>query len=312
MLFLCIIDSALSYRHTPLQDLHNHPVVERAGVRLLIKREDLNHSQASGNKWWKLKYNLQAVAATSTRTLVTFGGPYSNHIYATAAAASALGLKSIGIIRGEEHTPLNPTLQFAVEKGMLLHYVDRDTYRNKSSQHFEEWIDKHFGNVIVIPEGGSNLLSVKGCAEFAKNELQAISFDHFYLAVGTGGTMAGIICGLENKKSIMGIPVLKGGGFLKDTIAGFVHEFSRRTYDNWALLTEFHHGGYGKTNKELMGFIEQMGTQYNIPLDHVYTGKLLWAVMRQIEDGAFRRGETILVLHSGGLQGSRMLAPPGS
>lgn len=279
-------------------------MVKRSGVRLLIKREDLNHPTVSGNKWWKLKYNLDAVARTDHRTLITFGGAYSNHIYATAAAAAALHLKSIGIIRGEEHTHLNPTLQFATDNGMQLHYVDRNSYRDKSSERFQKWIEQRFGTVTMIPEGGSNMLAIKGCAEFAKRELDVTSFDHLCLAVGTGGTMAGLICGLENRRPVIGIPVLKGGGFLKEAVANFVHGFTGHTYDNWSLLTDFHHGGYGKTTPALMTFIEEMSRRYDLPLDHVYTGKLLWAVIHQIEANAFKRGETILVLHSGGLQGS--------
>lgn len=296
------MNSLLPYARTPINNLSHHPLVEEAGVHLLVKREDLNHPDVSGNKWWKLKYNLEAVAATPSRTLLTFGGAYSNHIYATAAAAFALGLSSIGIIRGEQHAILNPTLRFAVEHGMQLHYVDRITFRNKSSDQFQQWISKRFGDVTVIPEGGSNHLAVKGCAEFAAHELAAVPFDHLYLAVGTGGTMAGVICGLPNEKSVTGIPVVKGGDFLKKTIADFVLMFSGRHYNNWSLQTDFHFGGYARTDAKLMAFIDEMKMKYELPLDHVYTAKLLWAVMEQIKSRAFQRGSTILVLHSGGLQ----------
>ena len=304
------IDDLLPYRRTPIQELSKHPVVAQAGVRLLIKREDLNHPTVSGNKWWKLKYNLEAVSRTSNRTVLTFGGAYSNHIYATAAASSALGLRSIGVIRGEKHTLLNATLRFAAENGMLLHYVDRRAYRNKHSEEFQRTLNDRFGNFVVIPEGGSNQLALKGCAEFAVNELAMEPFDHLYLAVGTGGTMAGMICGLQDTRKIIGIPVLKGGGFLEETIGKFMIDFSGKAYSNWSLVTDFHHGGYGKTTPELIAFIHEMKTRYSLPLDQVYTAKLLWAVMRQIQSGAFRRGETIMMLHSGGLQGAHTLHDP--
>lgn len=302
MLFWGAINSLLPYRTTKIQEIVNHPVVDRAGVRLLVKREDLNHAMVSGNKWWKLKYNLACASNTEHRTLLTFGGSYSNHIYSTAAAAAELDLRSIGIIRGEEHTPLNPTLRFASAKGMLLHYVDRATYRNKSSAQFHAELQRRFGEFYMIPEGGSNLLAVKGCAEFAQQELATIQFDHLFLATGTGGTMAGLICGLAGRRNVVGVSVLKGGNFLAEDIRNFIIDFSGRSYDNWSLLTAFHHGGYAKTTPWLTAFIQEMNNRYHLPLDHVYTGKVMWAVLQEIEAGVFKRGETILALHTGGLQ----------
>lgn len=297
------INSLLSYRTTKIQEIVNHPVVVRAGVRLFVKREDLNHQTVSGNKWWKLKYNLEYAVHTAHRTILTFGGAYSNHIYSTAAAAADLGLRSIGVIRGEEHASGNHTLRFASAKGMLLHYVDRTTYRDKSSEKFRAHLQNRFGEFYRIPEGGSNLLAIKGCAEFAQQELATIDFDHLYLATGTGGTMAGLICGLAGHRNVVGVSVLKGGNFLAEDIENFVIDYSGRSYHNWSLLTAFHHGGYAKTTPWLTAFIEEMNKCYHLPLDHVYTGKVMWAVFQQIEAGVFKRGETILVLHTGGLQG---------
>jgi len=150
----------LQYQETPIQEIHD-AAVETAGLRLLIKREDLNHPFVSGNKWWKLKYNLMEAAEKNFRTLLTYGGAYSNHIFATAAAASELGFKSIGIIRGEEVLPLNPTLAFARSQGMELHYISREAYRVKHIDCLEK-----FDNFYFIPEGGSNGLAVKGICEF--------------------------------------------------------------------------------------------------------------------------------------------------
>lgn len=290
----------LPYTPTPVQEI-NHDVLKKAGVRLLIKREDLNHPDVSGNKWWKLKYNL-AAAKQKDQTILTFGGAFSNHIYATAAAAHELKLKSIGIVRGEEIVPLNPTLQFAVNHGMEMHYVSREKYREKSTPEFAATLQQQFGAFYLIPEGGSNLLAVKGCAEFATTELSKIDYDYLWLPVGTGGTMAGLICGIHPNKNIIGVSVLKNGEFLNNEIKNYIEAFAGRAYHNWSLLTAYHHGGYAKATHALLSFIDEMKRLHDLPLDHVYTGKLLWAVMKEIESGMFKRGSTILALHTGGLR----------
>ena len=294
----------LDYTPTPLQELRDHPLLKDAGVHITIKREDLNHPTVSGNKWWKLKLNLEHAAKTHKSTLLTFGGAYSNHIYATAAATFATGLKSIGIIRGDEIRPLNPTLKFAEQRGMQLYFISRTDYRNKTSSDSIDELKKQFGDFHLIPEGGSNLLAVKGCAIFARRELAPLEFDHVYLPVGTGGTVAGIICGLRGKKQITGVSVLKDGSFLEGDIKALVHQLSGESFSNWSLLTGYHHGGYAKTTPALMSFIRQMKTEYDLPLDYVYTGKLLWALFKEIEAGAFQPGTRILMIHTGGLQGN--------
>jgi len=294
----------LRYNQTPIQELIGYRALERAGVRILVKREDLNHPYVSGNKWWKLKYNLEAAIIARHHKILTFGGAFSNHIHATAAAAKEMNLKAIGIIRGEETLPLNPTLRFAVENGMELSYVNRAAYRKKNTREFFDEIHEQFGDFYLIPEGGSNLLAVKGCAEFATKELMPIDFDHLLLPVGTGGTLAGLICGLEGRKNIFGVPVLKGGGFLEKDVEMMVRDFSGTTFGNWSLLTEYHHGGYAKVTNELLAFMQEIKNAHNLPLDHVYTGKLFYAVIKEVEAGSFARGSTLLVLHTGGLQGA--------
>jgi 1-aminocyclopropane-1-carboxylate deaminase/D-cysteine desulfhydrase-like pyridoxal-dependent ACC family enzyme len=293
----------LIYHNTPIQEIHS-AALDKAGVRLLVKREDLNHPAISGNKWWKLKYNLEEANLLNKNTVLTFGGAFSNHIYATASAAKEHHLGSIGIIRGEETLPLNATLGFARQNGMLVHYVSREAYRKKNDTDFINKLTQTFGDFYLIPEGGTNVLAVKGCAEYARKELASITFDQLYLAVGTGGTMAGLIAGFEGKKKIIGIPVLKNADFLNDSIQQLAQAFKGETYNNWSLLTAYHHGGYARVTKELMAFIASMKDLHNLPLDHVYTGKLMWAVMKELERGSFSRGTTIMVLHSGGLQGT--------
>jgi 1-aminocyclopropane-1-carboxylate deaminase len=292
----------LCYNDTPIQEIKDS-VLDIAGVRLIVKREDLNHPTISGNKWWKLKYNLEEARRLDYQTLLTFGGAFSNHLYATAAAARELGFRSIGIVRGEEILPLNPTLTFATQSGMLLHYLSREAYREKNDPALLEEMRKKFGDFYPLPEGGTNDLAVRGCAEFGRS-LSAVEFDYLCLPVGTGGTMAGITGGLNDQKEVIGISVLKNGDFLRKEVGTLIENNFKEIYGKWTLLTSYHHGGYARVTKELVGFIKNMKEKHDLPLDPVYTGKLLWAVMEEVKKGMFRRGSTILALHTGGLQGA--------
>lgn len=286
----------LHYSATPIQEIQ-HPLLKEAKVRLLIKREDLNHPIVSGNKWWKLKYNLDEAVRLQHKTILTFGGAYSNHIYATAAAAHELNLKSIGIIRGEETLPLNPTLAFASRMNMKLHYVDRETYRNKNSPEFIRQLQNTYGDFYMIPEGGSNRLAVKGVREFAQQ--LNVDFDYACCAVGTGGTLAGLITGLDIQRQIIGFSSLKGGDFLKQDVEHYVGT----SQSNWRIETNYHFGGYGKQNQLLLDFIRDFESQHHIPLDQVYTGKMMFGIFDLIQKKYFKEGSTILAIHSGGLQG---------
>jgi 1-aminocyclopropane-1-carboxylate deaminase len=301
-------------RKLPLMTLHyNEPTViefhdeitERAGIRLLIRREDLNHKYISGNKWWKLKYNLAEAREKGHHSILTFGGAFSNHIFSTAAAANELGFKSIGIIRGEEILPLNNTLDFASRSGMKLHFLSREQYRAKTDENFVEKLRDSLGDFYLIPEGGTNNLAVRGCQELASDKLSRNNFDYLILPVGTGGTIAGLICGFKGQKIISGISVLKNGEFLVDEVSTLVKNYSGTSYGNWNILTSYDHGGYAKVNDSLNRFIATMKEKHNLPLDHVYTGKTMWAVLKEAETGAFARGSTVMVLHTGGLQGAK-------
>ena len=286
----------LDYTPTPIQEIQ-HPLLKEAKVRLLIKREDLNHPFVSGNKWWKLKYNLEEAVRLQNKTILTFGGAYSNHIYATAAAAHELNLKSIGIIRGEETPTLNPTLAFASQMNMKLHYVDRETYRNKNSPEFIKNLQNTFGDFYMIPEGGSNELAVKGVHEFAQH--LNIDFDYLCCAVGTGGTLAGLISGLDAQKQIIGFSSLKGGDFLKQE----VEQYAGIDKSNWRIETNYHFGGYGKQTQALLDFMHSFERQHHILLEQVYTGKMMFGVFDLIQKNYFKHGSTILAIHTGGLQG---------
>ncbi len=291
----------LSYQNTPVHELLD-PGAAKAGIQLLIKREDLNHPTVSGNKWWKLKYNLEAAMRQGQETLLTFGGAFSNHIYATAAAARELGLKSIGIIRGEETSPLNPTLTFAESCGMKLKYISREHYKHKTEVQFIESLHEEFGKFYLIPEGGTNTLALKGCTEYARQVLAEIEFDYLCMAVGTGGTIAGILRGLHGGQTVLGFSSLKGGAFLEDDIKVMLADCEEVKINPWKIETDYHFGGYGKRTCRLDEFIRQWDMQH-IPLDPVYTAKALFGVLDLAKKGFFKRDSTVLFLHTGGLQG---------
>jgi 1-aminocyclopropane-1-carboxylate deaminase len=284
----------LSYQQTSIQEI----ILPGSSAKLLVKREDLNHPFVSGNKWWKLKYNLVEAQRQGHDTLLTFGGAYSNHIFATAAAAHEIGLKSIGIIRGEETLPLNKTLSFAKNKGMQLHYVSRETYRTKTEKEFIEQLKNQFGDFYLIPEGGTNELAVKGCAEFTTKLNTEIEFDYLCLPVGTGGTIAGIINGLSESKKIIGFPVLKGAEYLEGEIKSLLLDSKQ----SWFLNYDYRFGGYGKYNDALLHFIKDAKEKYGLPMDKIYTAKMVYGVFDLIGKGYFHKGSSVLIVHTGGLQ----------
>lgn len=266
-------------------------------VRLFVKREDLIHPFVSGNKFRKLTYNLAEANKEKQDTLLTFGGAYSNHIAAVAAAGKLHGFKTIGIIRGEElvrKVDSNPTLRFAVENGMQLKFVTRENYRKKTSEEFLTQLTEEFGRFYTVPEGGTNDLAVKGCAEIiTENEKD---FDTICCAVGTGGTISGICNGAYSHQQILGFPALKGD-FLQKEISQYTNK------ENWQLMNDYHFGGYGKVSEELVTFINQFKQQTGIPLDPIYTGKMLFGIIDLIKNGHFAKQNRILAIHTGGLQG---------
>ncbi|MCB4809606.1 pyridoxal-phosphate dependent enzyme [Tamlana sp. 62-3] len=270
---------------------------ETYGVELYIKREDRIHSFISGNKYRKLKYNLQQAQHLGFKTLLTFGGAYSNHIAAVAAAGQAFNFKTIGVVRGEElqnKISQNSTLSFAENEGMQFEFVTREAYRNKTSESFLNHLENQFGSFFVIPEGGTNDLAVKGCEEILNKTDK--DFNFICTAVGTGGTISGLINASNQNQQILGFPALKGD-FLKEDIIKFA------TQSNWKLITDYHFGGYAKINEDLIGFINRFKADSNVPLDPVYTGKMMFGIFNLIENGYFPKGSKILAIHTGGLQG---------
>lgn len=292
-------------KQAPLQSLQS-PLLQQAGITLLIKREDLVDPALGGNKWRKLKYNLDAAQAQQHDTLLTFGGAWSNHIYATAAAGQRLAYRTIGLIRGEHVAPLNPTLQFATDCGMHIEYIDRSSYRNKTSPEFLKQLEDKFGRFYLLPEGGSNVLALKGCAEIIEEIDQP--FDIVCVACGTGATLAGLISGLSAKQQAMGFAVLKGGAYLADEISNLLQQANIAQLNTWQLNPDYHFGGYAKIDPSLIQFIRDFKQQYGIELDAVYTGKMFYGLFDLISKGYFERGTRIVAIHTGGIQGNRGFA----
>ncbi|HET6246004.1 MAG: 1-aminocyclopropane-1-carboxylate deaminase/D-cysteine desulfhydrase [Bacteroidetes bacterium] len=275
--------------------------------KLFIKRDDMIDPLVSGNKWWKLKYNILEASKTGFETILTFGGAYSNHIAATAAMGSLSGLKTIGIIRGEEPKNFNPTLDLARKNGMQLYFIGRGTYREKNNAEFIKQLEEKFGPFYLIPEGGANLNGVKGCMEILSEVEQ--DYDYICCAMGTGTTMAGIVLSKKPKTKALGFSALKGGDFLKENVNQFLESYIK-TYsgvkkdENWEIITDYHFGGYAKVKPELLAFINAFEERTKIPLDYIYTGKMMYGIYDMGAKGFFKPEDKILVIHSGGLQGN--------
>ena len=268
------------------------------GIELYIKREDLLHPIISGNKFRKLKYNIQEAKRLGHTTLLTFGGAFSNHILAVAGAGAEFGFKTIGIIRGEElesKIAENTTLAKAQELGMQFYFVSRTAYREKEEKAFANHLHELFGNFYMIPEGGTNELAIKGCEEILTDTDKAY-FTHVACAVGTGGTISGLINSSGQNQQIIGFSSLKGA-FLSDVIRNFVVK------TNCNINDAYHFGGYGKVNDELIQFLNSFYSQTFIPLDPVYTGKMVFGVLDLIQKEYFPPNSKILMIHTGGLQG---------
>jgi 1-aminocyclopropane-1-carboxylate deaminase len=292
----------ISYTATPIQEI-NDPLLQTAGVRLLVKREDLNHPHVSGNKWWKLKHNLAEAQRSGHDTMLTFGGAFSNHLFAVAAASRALGIKSIGIVRGEETLPLNHTLAFARKCGMQLHYVSRTDYREKTSDHFVSELREKFGRFFLLPEGGTNQNAVLGCREFGENLVAEVDFDFLCLPVGTGGTLAGMAQSLKPEQLAIGFSVLRDGDFLRGEVERWI---TQPAVSNWRIETRFDFGGYARTNAQLKEFIAAQAKHNQLPLDPVYTAKALYGIFAMVQQGEFPRSSVVLMVHTGGLQGAAL------
>lgn len=272
------------------------PLLEKKNITLYIKREDLIHPYIFGNKWYKLKYNLIEAEKLDKRTLLTFGGAFSNHIYATAAAGRIFGFKTIGIIRGEEHLPLNPILKSAKNNGMIINYINRRDYRNKTKNDFIDKLHKVYGDFYLIPEGGTNNLAVKGCAEIPQTI--KIKYDYICAACGTGGTIAGIILGVNSGIKVLGFSVLKGGQFLKIDIEKLLSGNKHMNFNNYEMFFDYHFGGYAKMNTELNSFIDDFEMKNNFRPDRIYLAKILYGIYDLVKKDYFNEDKVLIAINS--------------
>ncbi len=292
-----VAEKVLSFplKPAPLQKIDD-PFLEKKKITLYIKREDLIHPHIFGNKWYKLKYNLLEAERQKQKTFLTFGGAYSNHIYAAAAAGRYFGFKTIGLIRGEEHLPLNPILSFARENGMMLNYLSRSDYRHKTEKEFIEKLHRVYGDFYLIPEGGSNCFAVKGCSEIPASI--DVRYDYIASAMGTGGTAAGLIAGMTVGVKFLGFPVLKGARFLENDTLRLLSGFAKEDSLNYELFFDYHFGGYAKSDDKLLLFLTEIEGRIGFKPDPIYFGKMLYGIYDLIGKKYFPENKTIIALNS--------------
>ncbi|SDC23205.1 1-aminocyclopropane-1-carboxylate deaminase/D-cysteine desulfhydrase [Acinetobacter boissieri] len=285
-------------QQTPIQ-----PILHTSHIILDIKRLDQIHPFVSGNKFFKLKYNIQEAVRLKKSSVITFGGAYSNHIVATAYAAKQNQLKSIAIIRGDElaDKPRNITLTQAQAFDMQFNFVDRTQYKQRHHPQYLAQLQQQYPNSYIIPEGGTNSLAIQGCQDILTSTEKQY-YDFICVAVGTGGTIAGLIESTTPDTHILGFSALKGD-FLKQNIQDITAK------SHWTLLSKYHFGGYAKITDELIGFINTFEQRYVIPLEPIYTGKMMYGIFDLIAQDYFPKNSKILVIHSGGLQGKASLMP---
>lgn len=297
----------------PLQNLEWN-LAKQKGVEVFIRRDDLIDNHLSGNKFYKLFYNLHAAQQLGFKQLLSFGGAYSNHIYALAVAAKRYGFKAIGVIRGERPKQLSPTLQDAENWGMQLHFVSRVDYREKNAEEFLQHLTARYGDFFEIPEGGANSYGVKGASALGAAIYQQVKSDYtsVCLACGTASTLAGIAVGLVLNTSslneagkVLGFSALKGDGDLGAQIIKHQHEIGVET-NNWRLISGYHGGGYAK---KLPGYLHKFMTEFEheskLQLDPVYTVKMCWGIAQLLAQNYWPRGSRLILVHTGGVQGRR-------
>jgi len=289
-----------------LQPLH-HPLFSQHNVRVQVKRDDIIHPIISGNKWRKLKYNLAHIQQNKkVNGVLSFGGSYSNHIHALAFACYQKKIPCVGIIRGEEAYAKNFTLTWARYWGMKLNFVDRKTYRRRHDADYLMQLQQEFPNHFIVPEGGSNEFAIAGVAEIIRELNEQTDFDTLMTPTGSGGTLAGLIAGDCDKNSsphnILGVAVLKEADYLVANIQELLPE-SAKNHNNWKLLTSFHRGGYAKFSSVDITRILEFNHATGVDFEPVYSGKMILAFLDLLEQGYFTKGERIVLLHTGGMQG---------
>lgn len=299
--------------------IHYSPVVQPVILdrdRIIdLLRLDLIDPEISGNKWFKLKKNIECAKSQGKTSIVTLGGAFSNHIAATAAACKSVGLKSYGIIRGEVVMPLNSTLSKAKQDGMEFHFVSRAEYKEKNEARFEKDLLKDLGDFYFVTEGGNNANGVLGCMDIFMPEWK---YDYIILPVGTGTTYAGILASVDAATKVIGISVLKGENSLVNEVKSLMKEvfpeknlkilgnevFNRMTIDGNCIINSYNFGGYAKYDQRLVDFKKAFEKTYTIPLDYIYTGKMMYAIIDLLHKKMIPEQARVLAIHTGGLQGN--------
>tara|TARA_Y100001968_G_C19426878_1_gene754878 strand:- start:1357 stop:2265 length:909 start_codon:yes stop_codon:yes gene_type:complete len=273
--------------------------LDQKKVELFLKRDDLIHAIISGNKWRKLKYNLQAAKSKGYNTILSYGGPYSNHLHALSYTCDKMGFNSIGVVRNGKNHQNNPTLSFCISHQMTLYHIDRLSYRKyKYDPKLLEILKQKFGKFYVIPEGGNNLLGVKGCEEILRES--TINYDYVCAPVGTGCTASGLIKSMRHNQKFLGFTPFKKTVEQYNSIVHFCHE---KRYNNWELIADNHFGGFGQINNNLINFVHQFKMDHGVALDYIYMGKLFYSLFNLIKQDFFPQKTKLLILHTGGLQG---------
>jgi 1-aminocyclopropane-1-carboxylate deaminase len=281
----------------PFQKIENDLTMAHK-IHLYMLRLDTIGLYEGGNKLFKLKYNLEEAQKQGFEKILTFGGAWSNHL-AAAASVNNNPLPIIAVVRGEESKVYSNTLKFCKEKGVELHFVSRTDYRNKVDENFIEMLSKKFGDFYLLPEGGSNALAVKGCKEIVN--YIPIDFDYICTAVGSGGTLAGIASSLKLHQQAIGFSALKGADYLTDEVIKLRGDSKKPSFK---IIGDYHFGGYAKTTSELLDFKNNFERQFSIPLDYVYTSKMMLGIFDMIRNSKFKEGSIIVAIHTGGLQGN--------
>lgn len=315
-------------KSVPMQSIEL-PEFDRAGLNVIVRRDDLLHPAISGNKAYKLLGHLETAHRLGARLLVSFGGAYSNHLHALAAASACYGFSSLAIIRGERPKQLSPTLRDVEALGMQLRFVSRADYASSNVDSLLVRLREEFGGFYLIPEGGggaAGTLGLKLCMEAIAHTVDSAP-DAICVAAGTGTTLAGLARYAQGDKfckaAVMGFSVLKGEGNLGATIRKLTptslplnETFHCSVTDQfytaqWRLIHGFHAGGYAKTPKgEVLDFWRRFESSTGIPLDPVYTLKMFWGMASLANQGYWQKGSTLVAIHSGGLQGRRGFACP--
>lgn len=303
-------------KYTPIIQKLSSDLFAQKQIDVSVLRLDLIDPVISGNKWFKLKRNLQEAKNSGLTTILTFGGAFSNHIHATAAACQRLGFKSIGVIRGEQESSDNITLREAAQMGMKLHFVSRDEYKRKESEEFIKELKSLYGDFYLIPEGGNNYLGALGASEILEN---INDFDFVFCSVGTATTFSGLAKNISNQQYLIGVSPLKGEGSLLEEAQERIHELRNDDFKIYAsvdlmndevvcksgILNKYHFGGFAKHTPELLEFKLKFEEEFNIPLDYIYESKLMYAVMDLIQNNKLPKHTKVVIVHGGGLQGNR-------